>query len=288
MRTIGYIVLMLYPLALFAQSVKRVKGEYIYHPPENVTLEQAKQTALERAQLQALADEFGTLVTQHNATTMHNVNGQSSTDFTSLSSSDVKGEWIETIGKPEYVIAYEQGMLVVKCTISGKAREITTAKSNFVAKVLRNGFDNRAEADNFKSGDDLFLAFQSPTNSYLAVYLVDASDNAFCLLPYRSSATGKVEVKANQRYVFFSEKTASPLCNPNEVDEYTMTCDRSSETNYIYVITSPNPFIKAVDNVMDEGLPRELSFTDFEKWLSKNRTHDKEMQVEVKTITVTK
>lgn len=271
----------------YAQKTKKVHGEYIYHAPENVSIEQARQTALSRAQIQALGDEFGTVVAQHNATLMNNTNGSTHTDFTSLSSSDVKGEWLETIGEPKYEISYEQGMLVVKCSVTGKARAIVAKQNNYVAKILCNGIEDRNEGENFKSGDDLYLAYQSATKGYLAVYLIDDNKNAYCLLPYQSSKDGKVEVDANTRYVFFNQKTAQPLFNSSDVDEYTMTCDKASETNYIYIISSPNPFIKAIDNAV-EGLPRELKYDDFQKWLSKNRTADKDMQIEIKTIVVKK
>lgn len=271
----------------YAQKTKKVHGEYIYHAPENVSIEQARQTALSRAQIQALGDEFGTVVAQHNATLMNNTNGSTHTDFTSLSSSDVKGEWLETIGEPKYEISYEQGMLVVKCSVTGKARAIVAKQNNYVAKILCNGIEDRNEGENFKSGDDLYLAYQSATKGYLAVYLIDDYKNAYCLLPYQSSKDGKVEVDANTRYVFFNQKTAQPLFNSSDVDEYTMTCDKASETNYIYIISSPNPFIKAIDNAV-EGLPRELKYDDFQKWLSKNRIADKDMQVEIKTIVVKK
>ena len=271
----------------YAQKTKKVHGEYIYHAPENVSIEQARQTALSRAQIQALGDEFGTVVAQHNATLMNNTNGSTHTDFTSLSSSDVKGEWLETIGEPKYEISYEQGMLVVKCSVTGKARAIVAKQNNYVAKILCNGIEDRNEGENFKSGDDLYLAYQSATKGYLAVYLIDDNKNAYCLLPYQSSKDGKGEVDANTRYVFFNQKTAQPLFNSSDVDEYTMTCDKASETNYIYIISSPNPFIKAIDNAV-EGLPRELKYDDFQKWLSKNRTADKDMQVEIKTIVVKK
>ena len=287
-----YIFLMIWMLlgvasSGYAQKTKKVHGEYIYHAPENVSIEQARQTALSRAQIQALGDEFGTVVAQHNATLMNNTNGSTHTDFTSLSSSDVKGEWLETIGEPKYEISYEQGMLVVKCSVTGKARAIVAKQNNYVAKILCNGIEDRNEGENFKSGDHLYLAYQSATKGYLAVYLKDDNKNAYCLLPYQSSKDGKVEVDANTRYVFFNQKTAQPLFNSSDVDEYTMTCDKASETNYIYIISSPNPFIKAIDNAV-EGLPRELKYDDFQKWLSKNRTADKDMQVEIKTIVVKK
>lgn len=286
---LSIIILLLLGIATtgYAQKVKKVQGEYIYHAPENVSLEQAKQTALSRAQIQALGDEFGTVVAQHNATMLNNTNGSTNTNFTSLSSSDVKGEWLETIGEPKYEITYEQGMLVIKCTVSGKARELVASQNNFVAKVLCNGIEDKYESGNFKSGDDLFLSYQTSVKGYIAVYLVDDNKNAYCLLPYQSSSDGKVAVNANTRYVFFNQKTAAPLFAANEVDEYHMTCEKSSETNYIYVISSPNPFVKAIDNAV-AGLPRELSFDDFQKWLSKNRTQDKDMQVDIKTIIVKK
>lgn len=241
-----YIFLMIWMLlgvasSGYAQKTKKVHGEYIYHAPENVSIEQARQTALSRAQIQALGDEFGTVVAQHNATLMNNTNGSTHTDFTSLSSSDVKGEWLETIGEPKYEISYEQGMLVVKCSVTGKARAIVAKQNNYVAKILCNGIEDRNEGENFKSGDDLYLAYQSATKGYLAVYLIDDNKNAYCLLPYQSSKDGKVEVDANTRYVFFNQKTAQPLFNSSDVDEYTMTCDKASETNYIYIISSPNP-----------------------------------------------
>lgn len=271
----------------YAQHVKSVLGEYIYHAPENVSLEEAKRTALNRAQIQALTEEFGTVVSQHNATVMNNQNGQTNTGFTSLSGSDVKGEWLETIGIPQYEISYAQGMLVVKCTVRGKAREIVSGKIDFKAKVLKNGLEDKFESDAFRNGDDLFMSFQSPVKGFLAVYLVDDSQNAYCLLPYRSSKDGIVSIAANEKYILFSEKKATPLVHANEVDEYTMTCEKASESNYVYVVFSPHSFVKALDNAVD-GLPRELSFAGFQKWLAKNRASDKDMQVEVKSITVTR
>lgn len=176
---------------------------------------------------------------------------------------------------------------MVKCSVSGKARELVATQNSFVAKILRNGTEDRFESDNFKSGDDLYLSYQSSTKGYVAVYLIDGSKNAYCLLPYQSSQDGKVRVDANTRYVFFNSKTAAPLFQPADVDEYNMTCEKAAETNYIYVISSPNPFVKAIDNAV-AGLPRELKYEDFQKWLTKNRTADKDMQVEIKTISVKK
>lgn len=289
------IILFAFSLPIFSQKLKTVEASYTYHAPENVTLEQAKRTALERAQIQALADEFGTIVSLSNSTRIENKNGQSKVDFLSIGDSEVKGEWIETIGEPKYDISYEGSMLVVSVKVKGKAREIVSASIDFKAHVLRNGTDDKFESDEFKSGDDLYLSFRTPVNGYLAVYLIDAEGQAYCLLPYRNQTEGIYTVKANQRYLFFSTKEALQD-EQSMVDEYVMTCERESEHNQIYVIFSPKPFMKAVDResvkeIADDaiaGFPRELFSSEFRKWLAKTRSHDQNMSVKMIPISIRK
>lgn len=287
MKHILLLLSILFSLPVFSQKMKMVEGEYTYHAPENVTLEEAKRIALDRAKIQALADAFGTIVSQTNATHVQNRNGSSDIDFLSVGGSEVKGEWIETVDEPQYDISYEQGMLVVKVSVKGKAREIISAQIDIKAKVLRNGTEDKFESDEFRDGDDLYLSFVSPVSGYLAVYLVDAEQKAYCLLPYRSQTDGIYKVEANHRYVFFNIKEAPPQ-ERQYVDEYVMTCSRSSEYNQIYVIFSPQPFAKAADKASEETLPRELSFEDFQKWLVKIRKNDVCMTLQFKQISISK
>ena len=269
----------------FAQRTEKVLAEYIYHAPENLSLEEAKRIALERAKIQAIADEFGTIVSQSNTTLVSNRNGESSSDFFSLGGSEVKGEWIETIGQPEYDINYEQGMLVVKAMASGRIREIVSAQIDLKAEVLCNGTDLKFARTDFKSGDDLYLYFQSPVNGYLAVYLLDeVSQMVYCLLPYKSSSEAVTPVEKDKPYIFFSAKHVGD--KGYLVDEYTMTCTNPIERNTIYVVFSPNEFAKANSNNVDELLPQELSFEEFQKWLVKGRNRDKEMSLVQKSITI--
>jgi hypothetical protein len=272
-------------LNCLAQKEKRVEATYIYRASDNVTMEHAKRTALERAQLEAIADAFGTNISQHNSTRLANENGNSSVDFFSISSSDVNGEWIETIGEPHYDISYQQGMLVVTCSVKGVIREITTAAIDIKAKVLRNGTEDKFECSEFCDGDDMYLSFQSPVDGYLAVYLIDNEGNAFCLLPYRNQTDGIYKVKANQRYVFFSSSSVSAE-QRNSVDEYVMTADKSNETNQLVVAFSTNKFVKANDYDMSESLPRETSREDFHKWLSKIKQKDIQFQLIKKILTI--
>lgn len=276
--TFPLILLLLLALPVYSQKMKTVEGEYIYYAPENVTLEEARNTALNRAMIQALADEFGTIVSQTNSSIVSNRNGKSEIDFQSIGGSEVKGEWIETIGEPKYEISYSQNMLVVKVLVKGRAREILTTAIDFKVHVLRNGTDDKFESDEFRNGDDLYLSFLSPVKGYLAVYLIDTEKRAFCLLPYRNQADGIYKIDANRRYVFFDTKSV-PLSERPFVDEYVMTSERSAEYNQIYIIFSPNQFAKAADNEIDSHLPRELDFSVFQNWLVKCRKFDKDMNL---------
>lgn len=275
----------IFTIPVFSQKMKTVEGEYTYHAPENVTLEEAKLTALDRAKIQALADEFGTIVSQTNTTHIQNGNGKSDIDFLSIGGSEVKGEWIETTGEPQYHISYDQGMLVVKVTVKGKAREMVSAQIEICAKVLRNGTEDKFESDEFHDGDDLYLSFFSPVSGYLAVYLVDAEQKAFCLLPYQSQEDGIYKIKSNKRYLFFNRKEAEKEFT-HLVDEYTMTCSKGTERNTIYIVFSPNAFAKACDNSVSESLPRELNYADFQKWITKQRKHDQNMMTRIFPITL--
>ena len=280
-------ICIVFSICCFSQKIKTVDGEYTYVVPENVNLDKAKYIALERLKIQLIEEEFGSTVSQSNSTLVKNSNGKSDVDFVSIGGSEVNGEWIETIGTPRYNIYYEKDMLVVSVKAKGRIREIISTAVDVKSLVLRNGIEDRFESDTFKSGDDLYISFQSPTNGYLVVYLVDTEQRAFCLLPYQNMKEGSFNVEANKRYVLFSTQTASSELKPY-VDEYTMTCTHDQEINQLYVIFSTSPFVKAIDDKLEKELPRELSNEDFQKWLAKYRTRDTNMVVKKTTITIRK
>ncbi len=271
----------------YAQDIKVVGATYTYSTSEDVSISQAKKTAIERAKIQALADEFGTIVSQINSTRVENSNGQSSVEFLSLGGSEVKGEWIETIEEKVSNPVFEGNMIMITVTVKGRAREIVSAGVDFKAKILRNGTDEKFESCDFRNGDDLYLSFSSPVDGYLAVYLLDAEQQAYCLLPYGNQKDGIYKIDANRKYIFF-KADAVDVSERSVVDEYIMTCSCTSEQNIICVVFSPNQFTKAIDNVSDVSLPRNLSYKDFQHWLVKCRKCDKDMRLEQYMISITK
>lgn len=279
----------LYSLSIpsMSQKTKTVEGEYIYHAPENVTLEEAKHTALERAKIQAIADVFGTIVSQNNSTLVENRNGESSLDFLSIGGSEVKGEWMETIGEPQYEINYEQNMLVVKVSVKGKAREIVSSAIDFNVKVLRNGIDEKFESNEFYDGDDLFLLFQSPINGYLAIYLVDeANKEASCLLPYNGAGAMAYAIKGEEKYTLFSPSLAVEEDKPY-VRQYYLQCKKQMEYNSLYVIFSPSSFtVSETDREHSEI--RDCTYEAFSKWLLKLKKKYKDVNARTIPIKIKK
>lgn len=278
MKRLLLIVLFVISLPLCAQKVQRVCGEYTYYAEGNESPNQAKAKALEGAKLQAIAAEFGTVVSQSIVSKETSDNGRENSYFSQLSDSEVKGEWLEDEGEAEYRIEYVQDMLAVTCKVCGKARAITNEAIEFEATVLKNGTERRFADTRFRHGDDLFLYFRAPADGYVAVYLIDEAPTAYCLLPYMDNADGQQPVRHNEEYVFFSPRHSK---TGGEVDEFTLTCGGEREQNRLYVVFSPQPFTKAQDDQTDKRLPRQLAYEDFNRWLGKCRRHDPKMGVKV-------
>lgn len=280
-------LLSLIGLAVHAQKVYTISGEYNYFAPENISLSEAKRIASERARIEALATTFGTVIFQDNRTLIKNSNEKSTIDFLSMSGSDIKGEWLGDTKEPAYTIRYEQEQLVVTASVSGNAREIVKAGVDFSALILRNGTTAKFESDRFKNNDDVYLLFQSPVKGYLAVYLLDESGNAYCLLPYKGDKDGKTEITPNKEHLFFNSRYVA-VKDAYLIDEYILNCNKENEVNYFYIIFSPNEFTKANDISSKNNLPRELNFSDFQKWLTDNRNKDKAMQVTIKSVVISR
>ncbi len=262
----------------FSHEIFHVKGEYTFIAPETMTIQQAKEIALQRAKIQAIADEFGTVVSQTNYTNIKNSKSHSSINFQAIGLSELRGEWIETTKEPRYEISYSEGMQIVSVVVEGSIRKLNNAYAKINVKTLRNKPDARFESTEFHNNDDLFISFQSPLDGYLAIYLLDGNDNAYCLLPYARQSNGVYSVIANKEYFFFS-KTDCIISEKQFVDEYTLNCGSEVEYNKIVVIFSDNYFIKSVDLDISMQLPRQLSTKDFNIWVAKSRTSDTHMQV---------
>ena len=284
MKKVFVLYLLTLSLVVSAKDWVKICGEERYVVPENVSLRDAKNEALMRAKANALAERFGTIIHQGTTSVIKENNVGLNEYFIQTTGQELRGEWIEDIGQPIYRILFENEMQIVEVSICGKARERKFAEIDFVAKVMRNDTDNRSETEKFQSGDAFYLYFRTPIKGYLSVYLIDENQQATCLLPYQHQSFHSVAVDANTDYVFFSLKES---IDNDFVDEYILTANDDVVQNQLYIIFSPNEFVKANDEYKTSNL-RELSFADFQTWLTKNRVYDEKMQVIRKVLTITK
>ena len=86
-----------------------VKGEYVYLASPSQSVDEAKRIATERARIQALANEFGTVISQSISTAVME-GGSTGSQFQATSQSDVRGEWIADTREPEFNIQFTDGV----------------------------------------------------------------------------------------------------------------------------------------------------------------------------------
>lgn len=264
---------------VYAQKKVTVVGEASYVVPGNMTMDEARRNALEQAKANALKSEFSEVVSQNTSTVVKVTNGQSDVRMLSQGGSSMKGEWIETIGEPEYRYSVtEKGEPVIFVKVKGKAREIKSNKVDLQVKVLKCNKEGMcSESDDFKNGESLRLYFRTPVAGYLAIYMEDVeTGHVSCLLPLETSDMPAEKVEANKDYYFFAG-------NYERLDLYT---NSGIEHETIYVVFSRNPFCKANASKLQAGAPMELGHKEFFEWLWKNEGLDKEMFHQEKKLVV--
>lgn len=262
-------------------KIKRVSGKGEVEQLSNMTEEEAKAAALNRAKIEALANEFGTYVSKTEQTLIE----EGKTTYNALAFMDVKGEIVETI-KNECKKFTRDDETWWRCEFEGKARERKAATIDLEHRVL-GCLDKDCNKTDFNTGEDIFLYFQSPVNGYISAYLLDHA-NAYCLLPYARMDGKGFEVKANESYFLFSKKYPYHL-PAYQVDEYQVYTEKSSEINTLVLIFSPSVYYSprmtegelappAVRNYLGDNvkLPRELPIKNFETWIAENKSKSEE------------
>lgn len=275
--------------SLSAQKVKDLEGEYTYIQPADESQVVAEQKAVKRAQTDAIAREFGTLVMSNSLTRVDN----SSISHVQIGENEVKAEWIRDNKSPkfEYLMDPASGQRIIKVKVWFKAREIISKAVEVEANLLRNGTSLKNEDDRFYSGDQMYLHFKSPIDGYLVVYEMGEDNVVRRLLPYSRSRMTSYKIEGNKDYILFSPSHLYNGEQKNDVDEILFTASQSIEGDRICVMFSPNEIFRPADanggNI--EGgrfgiaaaslqLPRQLPFEKFQKWLSDTRLKDIQMR----------
>lgn len=266
--------------------VATVSGTYIIEIPSYMSLDQAKQEALLKAQNLAIENEFHSVVSRTTQTWIENIGGTSSAATHDESLGQVRGVWLGDEAEPQYKQITKDGKNWLEVTVKGKVRELITAGIQFEALPLCIEPRKDRSTREFKNGQDFFLYFRSPVDGYLTVFLLDnTSNNVYTMLPYQSSGLGAYRINHDEEYYLFSLLKARP--DDGNVDEFVInsTKGKPEEFNNLYIIFSPNVFYKVnstnAQHKLSEELilPSSLPFKDFNKWLIKYQQKDEDMQI---------
>ncbi len=270
MREILCVLLLTFCVNAFAQKPKFVSGEYRYVVPENVSIENAKSTAVEKARLEAMAAAFNTTISQTNVSTVKNSNGVVEMDFSSFGGTEVKGIWLGDQKEPELTILYENDTFVVIAKVWGHAREIKKSDAELNIMTLCNG----VESVRFANGSQFSMKFKSAINGYLAIFLMDDNlGQAYCLMPYENTDGVARKIKRNVGYEFLSKKDSEYPYLENTI----LTASKELEYNRLSVVFSPNEFSLPLGDMGEFMM--ELPLKKFSSWLHKSRIKDVDMQV---------
>lgn len=258
---------------VYAQQTFVVSSDYTYYAPESMSVEEAKHIALERAKIEAIAAKFGTKVSQSNTIVLSNTNGVSDTKLYSVGGSEVKGEWIETIGEPIYQISYANRILVVSVTAKGRIKKIMTSEPQIDIKIYRNSITPNNETAEFWDGDDFYITALPLVNGYLIAYLFDeTTQKAYRILPYQRDKSKNVKLNESQTYTFFNSENTDEF-NRSIIDNYNMICEEPVEFNRLFIIFSEKP-ISTISNEVkqNEDLTFEVDEKNFQNWMVRKKS----------------
>lgn len=287
MKRAAFLVLLLLlsmPLVMAQASIHIIEGTYLYHAPEDMTPSRAKEEALNRAKIEALAETFGTVVSQSSVS----VTSSRGDAFYSEGTTHVKGEWLETLGEPRFEMGFSELGMWVRCTVRGKAREISSAREDVVMRIYANGIESYNESVFLKAGSHLYVSQQAPVDGYVAIFLYDnENDVVNCLFPYKGSIPLPHKMQANRvNYFFDPQNDATGL----KVRRITVDCKKPREINTIYLTFSRSEYPMPVleDHSADKTMTPTLSYEQFNKWISKRQIVDSGFQVIKESITISK
>ena len=261
-----------------------VSAEYRYQvrDNENITFGDAKRKCIELAQAKAIKDKYGEIITSDFIDSRVNKDGESSDSYYWENTvARAKGVWLgNSEGFPKFDVAYSDGFIVFTAKVQGLAREIVQSTIDLKWSIMKDGINDRVTAETFDSGERFYVNFRSPSDGYVAVYLLEGDDVTSCLLPYSKDPDGRFPVKAGRDYVFFDKNTDT------SATQYILKTKHEQENNQLIIIYSPHPFTKCNDKITVKNRPRSLNTSEFQRWLLGCQRMDNDMVVNKKWIKI--
>jgi hypothetical protein len=294
------VLIALNSVSIAQNKPEKVSGTFKMKIESYMSDDQAKFVSLEQARLQAMADEFGTKISQSTSSRIESSNQSgTNTRFSSIANSFVNGIWLDDSKDPEFQFFTAGDERWIACTVQGNAKRTTKKDIDFIAKPLSCPEPGCVKQD-FKNREQFYFYFRSPIAGFLSLY-VDDESNCQMILPYQSMKSSTFIIEPDKDYIFFSPKH-NHTGNASDTDPIEWFTNDESEIDLLYVIFSTQEFYKP--NVKDDDrayqnttnlargtyrdFPKFTSSKEFRKWLNENLTVNDNMFLEVVDISISK
>ncbi len=202
------------------------------------------------------------------------------------------GIWLRDESKHCYEKKDENGNFWYTCSVTGYARKIETAPVKFIAFTLDGTNPLIDKSETFANGESGYLYFRSPEKGYVIVFYDDLEKVQRCI-PYNYSSDNFFTVDNNREYIFFSKEKNDYLSDSNLIDEIEFYTEKPIDYNQFYILFSPTPFsgyFYDPPQKLENGYStfKSMNSDSFHSWLQENRIRNKDLQVQIIGITITK
>ena len=261
-----------------AQKKQLVRGSYTLQLGRSQTMESLEAQCIEQARLSAIAREFGTTVSETTLSNTKDVNGTSENQFSVLTRTAVKGEWLQDETPPVLSWECRESSMQVTAQVHGYVREFPKAgKAEITFYACSPGDSDHAKTE-FNHGESLHAFFKSSSTGYLSVYYIDHTTHTVQrLFPAATMASNNhISVQADRKYILFNRKTAADYGWGQATMEIALELPKGSDAalDELVAVFSTEEYTKPSLNA-DNQLA-ELKEVAFETWLTDLKGRQKE------------
>lgn len=265
-------------------DLQKTKPQY-----EIETLERARENALDKA--------FGSSVeSKYERLTITEMEGRSVSSNREIRNNYIStfpnGRWIRDDKKSTVETQDQDGNWWMTCTVTGYARKIESAEVRFSASTLDGPDPKKDIEESFTDGESGYLYFHSPEAGYLVVFYDDFKLVQRCI-PYNKTPEKYIRIDADKDYIFFSGSENDYLHDESLADKIEFYTEMTRDYNLFYILFSPVPFTgynvnKPFDLANGRTTFHWLDRNDFQDWLQEQRIRNKDLQVQIIGVTITK
>lgn len=293
-----FLILLSFNINLLLITAQKIvvtgQAEVLMRDPNNKFFYEyeAKQAAIENA----INSRFGTSIsTNYERLTMTEIDGRSVISHTDIRNNYMNSfpnaRWLGDRKEPEYSQDKdEKGNYWMKCTVTGFAEEIKSAKVEFIALTLDCTDYKKDETIQFIEGENGYIYFKSAEDGNLMIFYDDMVTIQRCL-PYNAMKETLFKIVASRDYIFFSPEHADYIEDNYIVDEIEFFTESELEYNQFYLLFSPDSFTTPIldtEQELEDGYFtfKWLKRDEFKEWLQKCRIRYPDLQVQIIGITI--